>query len=689
MSRHLLLLTVVALAAGARLAPAQATTGTARPPGPTLPAPTRRPAPTLPAPTSPATQAVRTHLFVLARGDSTFVFIDSVAPRGHAWRVVRGDGRVIAEGLAPEPSVDATATRLGSALPLAWRLTRAEDEVALQRRLVSERNVAFTGLLLSREIADVTGRLAADGAPVAGAASYRAELVRRSDGAVRATLATIAPVGRPAIAVPDGLVATTRVEGVDLGWRYPRYAGTPEDVVVGFVIERARGEGEFQRVEGDPVLRDDSHPLRWRDGDVVDGTRYRYRVRPMLVGGTLAPPSAPVAVTMRDRLAPYAPPFAAAEAGDGRVRIVWQLPPDADVAGFEVERRRGGGDSTWRRLTSGLLSATTLELTDSTVRGGSIYAWRVRAVDRAGNPSPWSTPATARAVEYTPPDAPRAVTATVAKRRATYRWRPPVATDVAGYHVYRTQVPGARVRLTGLPVAATVFVDSAAAGAGLMPGAAYRIEVTAVDSAENESVAASAELVVPDDDVPEAPRSADARGRFGGSVTVTWSASPALDVVRYEVDAREGTGPARPVARTGGRGPFIAVDTAAKDDVALTYRVVAVDSAGNRSEPATATITKRDEERPSAPRAVLAIRQGDVVRVRWERVASPDLAGYVVLRAASPAGAQVEVGRAATGITELVDRAPTPTAFYTVVAIDRSGNRSFAPPLVPLQVEGR
>lgn len=633
---------------------------------------------------APRPTEVRAPILVLARPDSVFLFIDSVAPRGHAWRVVRSDGVVVAPALEPERALDRVTERLGPELPLAWRLTRADDEVSLVRRLTADRGVAFTGLLLSRRIADVTGRLAVDTAPSRAAGiTYRAELVRRSDGAVRGTLVTPLPVRPSVAAIPDSVRATSVLEGVRLRWRYPRYAGTPEDVVVGFVIERAVGDGPWTTLDADPVLRDDGRPHGWQDGDVVDGQSYRYRVRPMLIGGALAAPSASVTVSMRDRLAPLAPLQAAAEVQDGAVRIVWSLPPDPDVAGFVVERRRGGSDSTWTRLTRLPLGPRSLSFTDSTVRGGSIYAWRVRAFDVAGNAGEWATPVTARADERTPPDAPRALAATVGDgRRATYRWRAPAARDVAGYHVYRRQLGGAPVRLTGLPVLATTYVDSAAAGEGLMPGFTYRIEVSAMDSSGNESPRAAVELAVKDDDVPGAPRTVDARGRFGGSVTVTWAASPALDVARYEVVAREGALPPRAVGRVGARGPMLVVDTLARDGVPLRYAVVAVDSAGNRSAPGEATITKQDEERPSPPRAVRAVRQGAAVRVQWERVMSRDLEGYVVLRAPSPGGTRTEVGRVAADVTELVDRSAPAAAFYTVVAVDRTGNRSNVPPVV-------
>ena len=620
----------------------------------------------------------RSPLFLVARLDSVFVFIDSVAPRGHAWRVVRSDGKIVGQGIEPERAPDRLAERLSEDLPLARRLTRADDEVTMLRRLTSERAVAYTGLLLSRRIALVTGRLAVDGAPLrAISVSYRAELVRRDDGAVRGTLTATLPVAQSLALPPTALTAEAVLEGVRLRWRYPPYAGDPADVVVGFLVERAVAGGEWRLLLADPILRDDSRVPGWLDPDVRDGASYRYRVRPVLVGGFAGAPGPVVTVVMRDRLAPLTPVDVAADVLDGRVRIVWAMSPDADVVGYQVDRRKGGSDSTWSRLTTASLPARVPEYVDGTVRGGSIYAWRVRAVDGAGNASPWSTPVTARADERTPPDAPRALTATLsAGRRATYHWQRPTAPDVAGYHVYRGIAGGGTVRLTGIPIASTTFFDSAAAGAGLVPGVTYRIDVVAVDSSSNESPRTSIQLAVPDDEPPAAPRAVRAQGRYGGSVQVTWTASTALDVALYRVQVVAPGAVPRAVGSTGSRGPVLAIDTAAADDVPLRYLVVAVDSAGNVSPSASDSITKRDEERPSAPRASWAIRTGAEVKLGWERVAAPDLAGYLVYRATSLSGQLEEIGRTAPGVQEFVDRAAPASVYYAVRAIDRSGNLS-------------
>jgi fibronectin type 3 domain-containing protein len=122
-------------------------------------------------------------------------------------------------------------------------------------------------------------------------------------------------------------------------------------------------------------------------------------------------------------------------------------------------------------------------------------------------------------------------------------------------------------------------------------------------------------------------------------------------------------------------------DTAVTAGRRYAYRLVAVDSAGNRSAPAADSVAFSDFTPPAAPRRVTVQRLEAGVVVTWERVASPDLAGYRVYRSHLP-----------TGVFELLTPAPVPgltwtdphppaDAFYQVRAVDRAGNESAPSPV--------
>jgi hypothetical protein len=93
-----------------------------------------------------------------------------------------------------------------------------------------------------------------------------------------------------------------------------------------------------------------------------------------------------------DRFAPPAPARVVALSDRGRVRVVWEASAARDTTGYVVFRRDlvpGSRAAEFRRLNSE--PVVTLEMTDPDVGGGKRYAYRVAAIDAAGNlgePSP-------------------------------------------------------------------------------------------------------------------------------------------------------------------------------------------------------------------------------------------------------------------------------------------------------------
>jgi fibronectin type 3 domain-containing protein len=69
------------------------------------------------------------------------------------------------------------------------------------------------------------------------------------------------------------------------------------------------------------------------------------------------------------------------------VELSWSISPEADLAGYEIYRSEQP-DTPGGRLNGELLSAPTFR--DMNVAAGRQYFYRVRAVDHAGNESPFS-----------------------------------------------------------------------------------------------------------------------------------------------------------------------------------------------------------------------------------------------------------------------------------------------------------
>ncbi|MBB6695531.1 fibronectin type III domain-containing protein [Cohnella xylanilytica] len=123
------------------------------------------------------------------------------------------------------------------------------------------------------------------------------------------------------------------------------------------------------------------------------------------------------------------------------------------------------------------------------------YSFRVQAIDRAGNVSAPSEPASAAtpAADVTPPAAPSGLSAAhAAAFRIELAWTPGQEDDLLGYRVYRSGTPGFAPSAANR-IATLVTEPEYADGDGLTPETAYYYRVQAVDRAGNVS-APSAEL---------------------------------------------------------------------------------------------------------------------------------------------------------------------------------------------------
>ena len=85
---------------------------------------------------------------------------------------------------------------------------------------------------------------------------------------------------------------------------------------------------------------------------------------------------------------------------------------------------------------------------------------------------------------------------------------------------------------------------------------------------------------------------------------------------------------------------------------------------------------------------VTAVRAAGTTTVRWERVVSRDLRGYVVYRAERTDGLRTRLTAQPVTTLEFIDRAGTATSRYVIRAVDASGNESDESP-VAVTVERR
>ena len=628
-------------------------------------------------------------LAIVVADGRVYVYPNRVPSDGEGWVIQRDGVRLTPEPMSGVRGPAEFAAAVGNDLELIQRITSTESSLAAYRRLRVGGTAAAIAQILSPRAAAALGALFVDSTAAAGSShTYVAELVRfarpdsvmrRVTGTVRVVTMVVAPPGPPTARAADGQITLT--------WTPPRFVGATDDIVVAYTVERADSIGTFARISPLPAMRLVDQPSGHQDQDFLPGKWYRYRVRAADLLGRLSEPSPAVGIRAPSARGPMPPLQLATEVTDGRIRVVWTLSPEPRTRGYIVERTVGG-DSLYVRINRALVPADAPEFTDSLVRGREIYTYRVRAVDDAGRSGAPSNPTTTRGLDERPPVAPTALTAVpLSKHGARLTWKASTDRDVRGYLVHRAeQGDTVYARLSAEPLRPTVYIDSGYDGNTLEPGRLYAWRIVAVDSSGNVSPPAEVTLRIVDDEAPEPVRSILVHNEMGRHVEVTFTGSPSIDVARYVVERVVAQEPPVVIATVPTRGVLSVRDTTAEKGRVALWRVVAIDSAGNRAPPIGDTLTFRDLTRPPAPRRATAVRSAGVTTVRWERVVSRDLRGYVVYRAERTDGPRTMLTPTPLTVLEFIDRAAPRGARYVVRAVDASGNESDESP-VALVVE--
>ena len=177
-------------------------------------------------------------------------------------------------------------------------------------------------------------------------------------------------------------------EFVEISWApsTTNIDGSPVAAGVAFNLYRASPEGgpAGSLLNPTPVAG-----TSYRDGSVRLGESYLYRVRAVLEtdrGQVESRDSEQASLFHRDVYPPEPPRRLTLVAGREFLSLAWFPNSEADLAGYHVFRRRGPDE--FRRLTATATQRTSYE--DRDLLKGPVHAYRVTAVDRAGNQSSYS-----------------------------------------------------------------------------------------------------------------------------------------------------------------------------------------------------------------------------------------------------------------------------------------------------------
>jgi chitodextrinase len=373
---------------------------------------------------------------------------------------------------------------------------------------------------------------------------------------------------------PTNLNATvTSSTQINLSWT----ASTDNVGVTGYRVERCQGSGcsTFAQV-GTPT------GTTFSDTNLMLSTVYSYRVRATDAAGNLSSYSNTAsATTQGDATPPSAPSNLNATATSStQINLSWTAPTDnVGVTGYKVERCQGNSCSTFAQV--GTPTGTTFS--DTGLTPSTVYSYRVRATDAAGNLSSYSNTASATTQgDTTPPSAPSNLNATAtSSTQINLSWTAPTDNvGVTGYKVERCQGSGCSTfAQVGTP-AGTTFSDT-----GLTPSTAYSYRVRATDAAGNLSSYSNTASATTQGDAtpPSTPTNLNATATSSTQINLSWTASTDnVGVTGYRVERCQGSG-CSTFAQVGTPTGTTFSDTGLTPSTAYSYRVRATDAAGNLS----------------------------------------------------------------------------------------------------------
>ncbi|MEW2118975.1 PA14 domain-containing protein [Streptomyces sp. NPDC005474] len=236
-------------------------------------------------------------------------------------------------------------------------------------------------------------------------------------------------------------------------------------------------------------------------------------------------------------------------------------------------------------------------------------------------------PRTSATVDRVKPLAPTPASVTYDKTtgKAKLTWAKNQEMDLAGYRIYRrlngSSYPGTPLATT----TATTYTDTTLP----VTGVAYTYAVRAYDKAGNESAGSVDKSVTTVDRVaPAVPAGlAIADSSEAGGLRLGWSAATEATSYRvYRADGENGT-----YAAVGTTNQLSYQDTSATVRTKYSYRVSALDAAGNESgRSAAVSGSRRDDTPPPAVTGLTATPTEYGFELDWDANPSPDTFRYLI-----------------------------------------------------------
>ncbi|NOY08711.1 MAG: hypothetical protein GXP33_07705 [Spirochaetes bacterium] len=571
------------------------------------------------------------------------------------------------------------AELMGSDFSWISKKIGSEDPSFVWSRLKADRNTTMALCLISHGLRMAMGRTYIDTKVRKGKSyRYRVVLLGLRGKEIKRTERQVTvknPVSPPR---PDKVKAGALDNEVKVTWSYSRYRGGESDRTVGFIIYRQEENGKLYRITNAPVLRVEGW-LAYLDSTAENGRKYTYAVEAIDIIGVKSSMVYSNPVKPVDKRAPLVPMGLKAIDNKNGVILLWNISPEIDASYFNVFRSESL-KADFVKINKIQVPVDKPKFLDKEAVGGRVYYYRVSAVDKSGNESKRSGPASIIPKDTTPPPPVINLASGVSEkdRKVTLGWEPSHAKDLKGYYIYRGTDKTKMTRIVGKPLKPQKkpeYRDEGYKGRGLQPGASLFYAVTSIDISGNESTRQYAEAKIPDNVPPSAVFSLTVKTTDDGKAELFWQPGLSRDLALHRI------------YRSGGK-KFVKITELKKNIVSWTdksaergreysYRVTEIDASGNESKPSrTVKIIPTDIVPPKPPSGILWDIAGWGISLHWNASSSDDVKGYIIYRAAYSGAKWKRLNIKPVNKLSFTDRWVKPGVTYGVSAEDTSGNES-------------
>ncbi len=383
------------------------------------------------------------------------------------------------------------------------------------------------------------------------------------------TATTTALPGKPA-----GVAATGGVRQVALSWTNPSNAS-----ITSWEYQQKTGAGAYGTWTA--IGSSSATTTRHTVTGLANGTSYGFKVRAV---NSIGNSPASDEVTATTTALPAKPAGVAATGGVRQVALSWTDPSNASITSWEYQQKTGtGAYGTWTAIGSS--SATTTRHTVTGLTNGTAYAFKVRAVNPAGN---GAVSDEAVATTTALPAKPAGVAATGGVRQVALSWTDPSNASITSWEYQQKTGSGAYGTWTAIGSSSATTTRHTVTG--LANGTSYGFKVRAVNPAGNG--AASDEAVATTTALPAKPTGATATAG-AQRVILAWADPGDASITRWEYQQKQGSGSYGSWTAIGGSSATTTTYTVRSLLAETTYafKVRAVNAAGNSpaSDEVTAT----------------------------------------------------------------------------------------------------